>query len=306
MSYLVTDIETVPTSGVGKIPEPTPEVPDPFPPLPCHVPVVVGNLLFDDVYMCIDSRVLSQKTRSEVEMLQVFSSFAEGMNLVTWNGRSFDVPVIVLRCLRHGIPLAWYFREKFGPRYRYNDGKHYDVMEQVSNFGATKNLSLNDVAQLIGLPGKLGVDGADVREMWEGGREAEVENYCMTDVVQTAFVWLRFEYTRGRFVLDHYRKITSALIERCRTNALRYGELLDKTDMKILLLGGDDGDKADTVARPDAAVDPGRGGGLDGVHGGDGRDVRRADEPRPGDKGSVSGVRQEVGSEDSPSREGGV
>ena len=284
MSFLVTDIETTPTSGIGKIPEPTQEKPDPFPPTSCHVPVVIGCLFFDDKWTCTDSRVLSQRSRDEATMLELFVRDAESNDIVTWNGRSFDIPVIVLRCLRYGIQMPWYYHGKFGPRYRYNDGSHRDVMEDISNFGATKNLSLNDVAQVIGLPGKMDVAGAKVQELWEGGRQVDVENYCMTDVVQTAFIWLRHEYMKGQMTLDHYRAVTAALIKKCQTNTTRYGELLDKTDMKVLLLGGDDAGTIDTVDRGGDEDAPKGGGDVEAVPADPGPDAGGPEGDHAGDE----------------------
>jgi hypothetical protein len=31
------------------------------------------------------------------------------VTLVSWNGRGFDLPVIVARCLRHGLAFPWYY-----------------------------------------------------------------------------------------------------------------------------------------------------------------------------------------------------
>lgn len=304
MSFLVTDIETTPTSGVGKIPEPTPEKPDPFPPLPCHVPVVIGGLIFDEAYGCQGPMLLTQRLHPEQVMLTEFSTRAADKDLVTWNGRTFDVPVIILRSLRYGVQLPWYYQRK-ATRIRYNEEGHFDVMDYISDFGAARNLNLNDAAQLIGLPGKLGVDGSKVWELWETNPEA-VENYCMTDVVQTAFVWLRLEYMRGRISLDYYRDVATLLFKKCCTNMSRYGELLGKTDLKTLLLGGDYAGNTNAVAGPDAPTDAAGSEGVDRVHEGDGRDAGGAGQTGPGNEGGAGGVRQDVGGEDSPGREGGV
>lgn len=266
MKYLVTDIETTPTSGVGKIPEPTPEKPDPFPPLPCHVPVVIGCLLFDDAYLCTGYWLLTQRLQSERKILASFSDHAEDRNIVTWNGRSFDLPVIILRCLRYGVQLPWYYRNR-GMRYRFDDQGHHDVMDFLSDFGAARNLSLNDAAQVIGLPGKLDVDGKKVADIWASGREGQetVENYCMTDVVQTAFVWLRHQFVRGVIGIEQYREVTKFLLARCETNDERYGELLARTNRRVLLLEEEDGSEPDRRRDEDAGGSADRAGVEPGV-----------------------------------------
>jgi hypothetical protein len=52
--------------------------------------------------------------------------------------------------------------------------------------------------KMIGLPGKMEVDGSQVQELYEQGRLDEIHRYCRNDVVQTYFLFLRFELMRGR------------------------------------------------------------------------------------------------------------
>ena len=53
------------------------------------------------------------------------------------------------------------------------------------------------VAQLIGLPGKLGISGADVWSAYQRGELAAIRNYCETDVLNTYLIYLRFQLLRG-------------------------------------------------------------------------------------------------------------
>jgi predicted PolB exonuclease-like 3'-5' exonuclease len=49
----------------------------------------------------------------------------------------------------------------------------------------------------MGLPGKLGMDGAGVWDAYQAGKLAEIRNYCETDVVNTYLNYLRFQLMRG-------------------------------------------------------------------------------------------------------------
>jgi 3'-5' exonuclease len=268
VKYVVYDIETVPTSGVGTVPDPTPEKPDPFPPLTCHVPVVIGVMVFNEDYMPV---VATPIVGDEKMMLEEFSRMAGGNTLVSWNGRRFDMPVIVLRCFHHGVPLAWYYQAR-DMRYRFTDAGHFDVMDFVSDFGAAQNVSLDGIAKLIGLPGKMDVSGADVATLVAAGKVDEVARYCMTDVAQTAFPWLRTQFVRGVISLTKYQEAAEALVGRLKLNPVRYGELLAKTDLEVLLLkkgnqiadqvrvpetGGDDGVDQDKIEAPATGDRPG-------------------------------------------------
>lgn len=125
--------------------------------------------------------------------------------LVTWNGRGFDVPLLCLRALALGVPLPQWFGQ-YRARYRYADNAHLDVKDFVSDYGAAKCGSLDQVARLVGLPGKLGTDGTSVAGLAAEGRWAEIHAYCLTDVAQTALLERRVAYLRGMLTLEHARE----------------------------------------------------------------------------------------------------
>jgi predicted PolB exonuclease-like 3'-5' exonuclease len=64
---------------------------------------------------------------------------------------------------------------------------------------------LDEIAQLLGLPGKLGMDGSQVWDAYQAGRLADIRNYCETDVVNTYLVFLRFQAMRGAVTPDQYQ-----------------------------------------------------------------------------------------------------
>ena len=77
--------------------------------------------------------------------------------------------------------------------------------------------SLSALAQLVGMPGKMDVDGSKVESMFAHGRYAEIRDYCLHDVVQTTFVFLRTELLRGRLTQDEYRVRAQSLWTDPRT-----------------------------------------------------------------------------------------
>ncbi|MFN3595441.1 MAG: 3'-5' exonuclease, partial [Thiobacillaceae bacterium] len=63
---------------------------------------------------------------------------------------------------------------------------------------------LDDFARLLGFPGKLGMDGAQVWEAYQRGEMAAIRDYCETDVVNTHLVFLRFQRLRGVLTPEQY------------------------------------------------------------------------------------------------------
>lgn len=107
--------------------------------------------------------------------------------LVTFNGRGFDVPLLELAAFRHGIPIAEHFHRT---RRRYDGG--LDLQEFFTNFGASRfHGGLNLAAKVLGLPGKMDVQGDEVLQLHRAGRLREINDYCLCDTLDTYFVFLR-------------------------------------------------------------------------------------------------------------------
>ena len=234
-SYLVLDIETIPDPQLYTPPEVTTGQDRPFPPLYAHRPIVLGVLWLDENYAFRRLGVIGE-AKDEPGMLADFASFADQHrpHLVTYNGRSFDLPVIALRCLRHGIPLRFFFADK-DYRYRFSDAGHIDLYDFLSEHGAAKVGSLDAVARVVGLPGKVGVDGSQVEGLYNGGQLEQIKKYCLTDVAQTAFLFLRYRLLQGVLDVPAYQLAARTLLEALEADG-RVQAVIDKIDRARLLL----------------------------------------------------------------------
>ena len=67
-------------------------------------------------------------------------------------------------------------------------------------------MQLDELARLLGFPGKLGMDGSKVWEAYLAGQIDSIRNYCETDTANTYLVFLRFQLFRGVFDDAHYRR----------------------------------------------------------------------------------------------------
>ncbi|WP_075323330.1 3'-5' exonuclease [Acidithiobacillus albertensis] len=124
--------------------------------------------------------------------------------LVSWNGAAFDLPVLHYRAFLHGIPATRYWEQgQNEPNYRWNNytsryhERHLDLMDVLSAYQARNVVRLQDMALLLGLPGKLGMSGAEVLNHYQQGEKQAIRQYCEVDVLNTALLHLRFELTRG-------------------------------------------------------------------------------------------------------------
>lgn len=214
-SHLILDIETVLDA---QLPIVQPTETERLPPPPHHQIVVIGVLWLDARYAIKRLGVIGEG-KPEAEMLRDFAKFLDSHkpNLVTYNGRGFDLPVITARCLRHGVPLRHYYKN-FNVRYRFSPEGHLDLMDYIADFGASQRSRLDIVAKLCGMPGKVGIDGKDVGPMVHAGRLTEVRDYCLCDVVQTAGVFLRLQLVRGELSVDTYREAMQGLVDHVQND----------------------------------------------------------------------------------------
>jgi predicted PolB exonuclease-like 3'-5' exonuclease len=238
--YLILDIETIPDLGRWQRPEVPHGTDAPFPPTWAHRIIVIGCLWLDGDYRLKRMGVVGKSSHagddaSERELLQDFSRWVGRAHplLVTYNGRSFDMPVIAMRALCHGVPLAWYYRER-GLRYRYSEEGHLDLCDWLADHGATRSSRLDVIARLIGLPGKTGADGSQVEGLFLGGQLAEIQKYCLADVSQTALLFLRFRLLQGGLTPERYQARVGALLDALTADE-RVADVVGKIDRAHLL-----------------------------------------------------------------------
>lgn len=235
--YLVLDIETIPDLDLYTPPEMAAGFERPFPPSYAHQIVVIGLLWLDESY-AVKRLGICGEGKDEAGMLADFAAFVERErpHLVTYNGRCFDLPVIALRSLRHGLTMRFYYEDP-AYRHRYAEGGHLDLCDVLSQHGAARSLSLDAIARLTGLPGKIGVDGSQVEGMVRAGHIEEVRNYCLSDVVQTAFLLYRFRLLQGQIDQPTYRQAARALLDAVEGDG-RFALLTANIERPRLLLAG--------------------------------------------------------------------
>jgi predicted PolB exonuclease-like 3'-5' exonuclease len=145
----------------------------------------------------------------DADEAEIIGRFFEGIEryspeLVSWNGSGFDLPVLHYRALKHGIQAPRYWETGDNDRdFRYNNylgrfhWRHVDLMDVLAGFQMRGRASLDQVAVMLGFPGKLGMSGDKVWDCWLDGGIDDIRDYCETDVLNTYLVFLRFEFMRG-------------------------------------------------------------------------------------------------------------
>ena len=173
---------------------------------------------------------LGEEESSESELIQ---RFFEGIDkytpvLVSWNGNGFDLPVIHYRAMINSVVARAYWDDGIDKKeFRYDNylsrfhKRHLDLMDSIAGYQSRAYASLDQIATLMGFPGKLGISGADVWSKYLDGDISGIRNYCETDVLNTWLVYLRFEVMRGRIEEHQLNKeieMTRTFLENSEKN----------------------------------------------------------------------------------------
>ena len=192
-----------------------------FIPYTFHIPVSVAVIKIGEELDLIDIVTLdAPKFRPHV----ITKHFWDGWKaykkptLVSFNGRTFDIPLMELSAFRFGISIPEWFniheRTYDQKRNRYNQGSHFDLQEVITNFGTTRlSGGLNLMANLIGRPGKMGVAGHMVQSMYDKGELEEINDYCRCDVLDTYFVLLRTKLLTGEISFEREQELIENTVQ---------------------------------------------------------------------------------------------
>ena len=172
------------------------------------VAIVIAKLRAD--YSLIEIVSLDQPLHRPHVMTKHFWTGWERYEEPTWvtfNGRTFDLPLMEHAAYRYGISVPRWFnmgdKTYDQHRNRYNLHSHIDIQEILTNFGSTWfRGGLNLAAALLGKPGKMDVQGDMVYDYYRQGRIAEINEYCRCDVLDTYFVFLRTCVMTGKITLE--------------------------------------------------------------------------------------------------------
>lgn len=188
-----------------------------FIPYTFHVPVALAAAKVDQDFRLRDLVALDEPHYRPHVVTEFFWRGWEQYRrptLVSFNGRTFDLPVMELAAFRYGVSVPSWFnleaRTFEQRRNRYNLEAHIDLQELLTNFGSTRfSGGLNLASHLLGKPGKMAMQGHMVQDMYDQGRLAEIVDYCKCDVLDTYFVFLRTRVLVGELSLDAEQKLVA-------------------------------------------------------------------------------------------------
>ncbi|TAL27864.1 MAG: 3'-5' exonuclease, partial [Nitrospirae bacterium] len=123
------------------------------------------------------------ETGSEKDILEKFWNTVKSYKeIVTFNGRGFDCPFILVRSAVHKIKSL----KDLMPN-RYN-GSHIDLLDQLTFYGASRRrFSLDMWCKTFGIksPKEDGITGYDIKDLFANKRHIDIARYCFGDIKAT-------------------------------------------------------------------------------------------------------------------------
>ena len=152
--------------------------------------------------------------------------------LVSFNGRGFDLPMIMVRAMRYNLNAAAYYESENKElnknkwenyRARYSPKFHLDLLDFISDFGSVRGLKLDTLCASLNLPGKYDVHGDQVLELYYAGELDKINEYCESDVLNTYWLFLKFELLQANILQDDYINHLNVMSEFLAKNCAHRG-----------------------------------------------------------------------------------
>ena len=107
-------------------------------------------------------------------------------------------------------------------QYRYNTSMHHDLIDVLSDFGASAQIKLNEACAVMGFPGKFGIDGSEINQYYDKNDYQSISNYCETDVLNTYLVYLRVMMHQHKLSIANYNYAIESILEFLQNSDKQY------------------------------------------------------------------------------------
>lgn len=198
----------------------------PFLPIPYHRVVAIAAVIADDYGKFLKvGQFGGDEMADERSIISHFLAFLDEKNprLISFNGRGFDLPMLMVRALKYNLSCPAYFEQDNqmvnktkweNYRQRYSEQFHIDLLDSLSHYGAVRGLKLDTLCAMAGLPGKFDVSGDQVTSLYYAGEYQKIREYCESDVLNTYWLYLKYELLKGNLTKQDYLALLEILAQK--------------------------------------------------------------------------------------------
>ena len=188
----------------------------------------------------LELRSLPEVGEEALDEKTLLSKFLESAGrvkpqLVGFNVRGADLPILMQRAMAHGIAAAGFCKRPDKPwegvDYFANNSEGVVDLMDVFGVRGRGSPSLHELASAAGIPGKLDTAGEQVVDLWQAGDLRRIVEYNEFDVITTYLIWLRGAHLGGflstNAFLGEERLLEDLLRRRMAAGAKHLGRYLE-------------------------------------------------------------------------------
>jgi hypothetical protein len=146
--------------------------------------LAIGVAVKDDPPVCFYNETGDDEQKILSELEDFLDEAGGKFAWVGHNVKAFDLQWIWRKAVKYNLPgLCDYI-----PRKRFDD-RVIDTGELWAGPDYRAYCSLDKIAQFLGIPGKNGVDGSMIYDLWLAGEHEKIQEYCKSDVEITRSIY---------------------------------------------------------------------------------------------------------------------
>jgi len=152
----------------------------------CSICTFVGRLVFDKsdtkdfVYQLTDKDGHDDLSAINIAVEALTKAYNQRIPIVSFNGLSFDLPVIFFRAILQDVPIDTDMWQQISRKY--TNPHHYDLMQIFANWDRQRWHKQDFYASLFNISSKNDVDGSMVFDLYQTGEYDKIKEYCASDV----------------------------------------------------------------------------------------------------------------------------
>ena len=133
------------------------------------------------VYALTNSNEETLMFEFQAEINRLENMYGESIySVVTFNGKAFDIPILMVKCMRYGVHISRIMNAYLESKYRIE--KSVDMRDVLTSWGEEQRGTQKQWGLYFGLTIPDTGDGSEIQGLWNAGKIDEIKLKNNTDI----------------------------------------------------------------------------------------------------------------------------